>query len=324
MCSFQGIYWECYARLGSENYCDEQNQGFVLLELTNIVGKWELTMIRLEKGNQGKQCEGKEHGAPTQLIGRKDFQAQDLSCNPKEEEVGRKCSQTESTVTYTCKSMFLRPIWGSNSRLQDVPVLCSHSNSRSLQICKIQKTFSGSQLIGQNLPKSVYLIEFFLQLILGKQVSLISQYLEKSLKFMKSNLIYLQFANQKGGHPSRLSFLEHTLVIQLVDMLFTNNMYVVYHQSLSSYEEQILQKCVILIKLHDLKHKYNWKKLCPFTLILGVNLLLIATVSHNSSAAFCLDRGRGYAPSEDLTHQRKCCFQSSGCLCCCESRLGLY
>lgn len=62
-------------------------------------------------------------------------------------------------------------------------------------------------------------------------------------------------------------------------------------------KEQILEKCVILIKLHDLKHEYNWKKVCPFTL-----MLLIATVLHNSSAAFCLDKGGRGAPPEDLIH----------------------
>lgn len=64
-------------------------------------------------------------------------------------------------------------------------------------------------------------------------------------------------------------------------------------------KEQIFEKCVSLIKRHALKYKYNWEKFCPFTLILRVNLLLIATILHNSSAAFCLDKGGRF---EDLIH----------------------
>lgn len=67
-------------------------------------------------------------------------------------------------------------------------------------------------------------------------------------------------------------------------------------------KEQIFEKCVILIKRHALKYKYTWEKFCPFTLILGVNLLLIATVVLNTSAAFCLDKGGRGAPPEDLIH----------------------
>lgn len=62
-------------------------------------------------------------------------------------------------------------------------------------------------------------------------------------------------------------------------MLLINNIYIVYHQSLSFYEdtlrEQLFQEIKLLIKPHYLEHKNNWKKLCPFTLSLHVDLFLI-------------------------------------------------
>lgn len=67
------------------------------------------------------------------------------------------------TLAKDCSSgLFGVPIPGSRT------FLCSPSNSR------IQKILSGSQLTGQNLPESVYFTELFLQLISGKEVSLVS------------------------------------------------------------------------------------------------------------------------------------------------------
>lgn len=168
----------------------------------------------------------------------KDFLAQDLWI-AIQGQVGVKWEGSSHAVNLStltaCKNLLLRSTCSLNFKALECscPVTALIPTAGLLKSMRFKNLFGGSLLTGQSLLYFVYFSEFFLQWIPGEKASKVSWYLEKFLyhqNYEMKTLFNCNLLVSKVAIRQRIfQFFRTHICMQIVYMLFANNICVVYH-----------------------------------------------------------------------------------------------